>query len=225
MPIPKAWLRVRGLPLVYRNLRLFCGAGIRRVIFVTGRLHERWPALLGHLRHAFPCTFHLVHNPRWFCTQNGDSLRRALPYLQDADEFLFAMADHLFAPEQVRLILQTPAAPFAVRLVVDPQPGPWIDLEEATLVQFASGQIRRIGKGLRPWDAVDTGLFRASPRIFRYYPARRESIGITEVVQRAADEGQAGVLVVPGVRWTDLDTPLDRLRAALLVAGTDKTGL
>ncbi len=225
LPVPKAWLRIRGLPLLYRNLRLFCGAGIRRVIIVTGRLHERWPALLGRIRHAFPCTFQLVHNLRWHCTQNGDSLRLALPYVGKTREFLFAMADHLFAPEQVRLILQTPAAPLALRLVVDPQPGPWIDLEEATRVRFASGHIQAIGKGLEPWEAIDTGLFRASPRFFRYYPHRHEGIRITEVVQRAAGAGQAGVLVVPGAQWTDLDTPLDRYRAAALVAGTAQTGL
>jgi len=190
------------------------------VIFVTGRLHERWPSLLGRLRHAWPCSFLLIHNARWCCTENGDSLRLVEPYVKGLDEFLFAMADHLFSPEQVAMVLQTPAHPLTVRLVVDPQPGPWIDVEEATRVQFASGRILAIGKGLVPWDAVDTGLFRASPRIFRYFPTRRQGIGVTEVIQRVAQAEQAGVLVVPGTRWTDLDTPVDWARAEALVAGT-----
>ncbi len=217
--MPKAWLPVRGLPLIYWNLRLFCRAGLQRVIFVTGRLYDRWPALLGRIRHAWPCRFQLVHNPRWSATENGDSLRLVEPLVQGA-EFLFAMADHLFAPEQVHLALRTPAAPLAVRLVVDPQPGPWLDPGEATRVRFASGRILAIGKGLDPWDALDTGLFRASPRIFRFFPPRLCGVSVTEVMQRAAAAGQAGVLVVPGARWLDLDTPLDWARAGALVAGT-----
>jgi 1L-myo-inositol 1-phosphate cytidylyltransferase len=77
-------------------------------------------------------------------------------------------------------------------------------MDDATKVETgASGAILRIGKTLARFDAIDTGLFRATP-------ALAEAIGggggsLSEGVQRLADRRMAATIDVTGLRWLDVD--------------------
>jgi choline kinase len=79
-------------------------------------------------------------------------------------------------------------------------------MDDATKVATgADGEIVRIGKTLDRYDAVDTGLFRATPALAGAIAAGGGSL--SDGVQRLADEGAALALDVTGRFWLDVDDP------------------
>jgi choline kinase len=132
-----------------------------------------------------------------------------------AGDYLLTMSDHLFDPAIVRALIDSPAA--ALTLAVDRDlAGPLLDMDDATKVETdQSGAIVRIGKTLARFDAIDTGLFRATPALAEAIGAGGGSL--SEGVQRLADEGRAMTLDVTGRFWLDVDDPaaLAKAEAAL----------
>jgi len=77
------------------------------------------------------------------------------------------------------------------------------------------GRIAEIGKSVAGYDAVDTGLFLATPVLFQ---ALREAVALggetlSAGVQRLADAGMARAIDGQGLTWQDVDTPEDLVRA------------
>jgi choline kinase len=148
-----------------------------------------------------------VRNAEWE-RPNGLSVAAAAQFL--AEQYLLMMSDHLFDPEIVRALIAAP--PAELTLAIDRvSDSPLIDLDDATKVKIReSGRIERIGKTVEPYDAIDTGLFRAGPELIA---AIRESVeagaegSLSEGVQRLADQGQAAILDVTGRWWLDVDDP------------------
>lgn len=105
--------------------------------------------------------------------------------------------------------------PAAVRLAVDTRPGEVADLEDATKVRTEGGRIEAIAKDLDAFDAVDTGVFLATPELFEALRAcEREGDGadgpaLSEGVQRLADRGRVEAADVGGRTWQDVDTRRD----------------
>jgi len=120
-------------------------------------------------------------------------------------DYLLMMSDHLFDPAIVTALIAAP--PAALTLAVDRDlAGPFLDMDDATKVETGSGgAIVRIGKTLDRFDAVDTGLFRATPALAGAIAAGGGSL--SEGVQRLADEGTAMALDVTGHFWLDVDDP------------------
>jgi choline kinase len=125
-------------------------------------------------------------------------------------DYLLLMSDHLLDPAIVRRLLGEAPADAAVTLAVDPDPaGPFIDLDDATKVELGDGgRIRRIGKTLDRFDAIDTGAFLATPALAE---AIREAIAaggggsLSEGMQRLADQGRAATVDIGSARWIDTD--------------------
>jgi choline kinase len=125
------------------------------------------------------------------------------------------MSDHLFDPAIVARLIAAPAA--ALTLAVDRDlAGPLLDMDDATKVETGEdGAIVRIGKTLARFDAIDTGLFRATPALVEAIGAGGGSL--SEGVQRLADEGRAATLDVTGLRWLDVDDPAALAKAEAML--------
>src|ERR1043165_9660533 len=110
-------------------------------------------------------------------------------------DYLLMMADHLFDPAIVARLIAAPAA--ALTLAVDRDlANPLIDMDDATKVETgADGAIVRIGKTLDRFDAIDTGLFRATPAL------AAGGGSLSEGVQRLAGPGSAATLDAPRPVW------------------------
>jgi choline kinase len=131
-------------------------------------------------------------------------------------DYLLMMSDHLFDPAIVTRLIAAP--PASLTLAVDRDlASPLLDMDDATKVAIGEdGAILRIGKTLARFDAVDTGLFRATP-------ALAEAIGaggcsLSEGVQRLADKGEAATLDVTGLSWLDVDDPAALAKAEAMLA-------
>jgi len=189
---------VAGVPLIEHVIRAAAQGGATAFTVVTGHEAERVEAFLGTLEFAV----RTVRVADWNLP-NGHSVAAGAAAI--AGDYLLAMSDHLFDPAIAARLIAAP--PAALILAVDRDlANPLIDMDDVTRVETgAGGAIVAIGKGLAAFDAIDTGLFRATPALAA---AIGEGGGsLSEGVQRLADRGEAATLDATGLFWLDVDDP------------------
>ncbi|HEX5182769.1 MAG TPA: NTP transferase domain-containing protein [Allosphingosinicella sp.] len=203
----KPLAEIRGVPLIGHIVRAAKAGGATSFLVVTGYEAEGVEAALPSLSSAIGAPIEPVRNPDW-PRPNGLSVLAAAPRL--ADEFLLLMADHLFDPEIVRGLLAGLRPEAALALAADYRhENPELDLDDATkLLVGADGRIQRIGKTIPDYNAIDTGIFHATPGLI---DALRRSLdeggsgSLSEGVQRLAADGVAFVHDIGTGWWLDVD--------------------
>jgi 1L-myo-inositol 1-phosphate cytidylyltransferase len=192
-------------------------AGVERFFVVSGYRGEELRAALDvfSAREAIPIVH--VTNDEWQ-RANGVSVLKARPFLDGP--FLLTMCDHLVDPAILRDLMASTPEPDTVTLAVDFNvAGSINDLDDVTRVMCSNGRIVHIGKVIREFNAIDTGVFLCTPVIF----------DALEVSQAAGDDSISGAMNVlargdqarsfdiQGRLWLDVDDPatLDKAEALL----------
>jgi choline kinase len=209
---------VAGVPLIEHVVRAAAAGGASAFTVVTGHEATRLEAFLAGLAERLGLPIAAVRIADWD-KPNGHSVLAGAAAI-DGD-YLLAMSDHLFDPAIVRLLLAAP--PAALTLAVDEDlANPLLDMDDATKVALApDGAIRRIGKSLERFDAIDTGLFRATPALagaIRAAVADGGAGSLSDGVQRLADQGEAMSVEIGGARWLDVDDPAALAKAEAMLA-------
>jgi len=209
---------VAGVPLIEHVARAAAAGGATGFTMVTGHEAARLEAFLTDLAERLRLPIAPVRIADWD-RPNGHSVLAGAAAI--AGDYLLTMADHLFDPAIVRLLLAAPAA--ALTLAVDRDlANPLLDMDDATKVALgANGAINRIGKTLAHFDAIDTGLFRATPALaasIKAAVADGEAGSLSDGVQRLADRSQAMTVEVEGARWLDVDDAAALAKAEAMVA-------
>jgi choline kinase len=188
---------VAGTALIEHVVRAAAAGGATGFTIVTGHEAEAVEAFLAGLADF---RIETVRVADWDLP-NGHSVLAGAERI--GGDYLLTMADHLFDPEIVRRLIAAPAA--ALTLAVDHDlANPLLDMDDATKVETkADGAIARIGKALARFDAIDTGLFRATPALAEAIAAGGGSL--SEGVQRLADRGLARIVDATGLSWLDVD--------------------
>lgn len=194
---------VAGMPLIEHVIRRASAGGATRFVVVTGHEAGRVEAFLAGLDLPIVC----VRAEDW-TRPNGHSVLAGSAAI-DGD-YLLSMSDHLFDPEIVRRLLAGPRS--GMTLAVDYNlSGPLLDIDDATKVDVAAdGRILRIGKAISPYNAIDTGLFLATPELAEAIRADIAAGGggsLSEGMQRLADAGRAATVDAGSARWIDVDSP------------------
>src|SRR5205814_8760487 len=83
------------------------------------------------------------------------------------------------------------------------------DLADAMKIKTQLGRVVAIGKELKDFDAIDTGLFVASPELFDYLEKvkRDGDCSLADGVRAMAEDGKARAIDIGGAWWQDVDTP------------------
>jgi choline kinase len=209
---------VAGVPLIEHVARAAAGGGASAFTIVTGHEADRLETFLADLSERLGLPIHTVRISDWD-RPNGYSVLAGAAAI-DGD-YLLAMSDHLFDPSIVRLLLAAP--PAALTLAVDRDlANPLLDMDDATKVSLGpDGAILRIGKNLERFDAIDTGLFRATPSLagaIRAAIAAGGAGSLSEGVQRLADQGKATTVEIGGARWLDVDDSIALAKAERMMA-------
>lgn len=213
----KPLIPVNGVRLLERVIARARSAGVERFFVVSGYRGEELRAALDIFcaREAIP----IVHipNEEWQ-RGNGVSVLKARPFLDGP--FLLTMCDHLVDPDILRNLMASTPEPDTVTLAVDFNvAGSINDLDDVTRVMCSNGRIEHIGKVIREFNAIDTGVFLCTPVIF----------DALEVSQAAGDDSISGAMNVlarrdraryfdiQGRLWLDVDDPatLDKAEALL----------
>lgn len=209
---------VGGIPLLEHVIVRAARGGATRIVVVTGYEAERVEAFLAGLqsRLALPIGWERVED---WTLPNGHSVLAGSSVLNG--NYLLSMADHLFDPEIVKGLLEQRCE--GVTLAVDRAlTGPLLDIDDATKVEVEDdGRIVRIGKALAHYNAIDTGLFLATPALaeaVRDAIAAGRSGSLSDGVQRLAEARKAHTMDIGLARWIDVDSPAMLALAEELVA-------
>src|SRR5207249_3802746 len=125
--------------------------------------------------------------------------------------------DHLFDQSIVHLLLER-AAPAKLNLAIDRKIGSIFDLDDAMKVQTSGDRLLAIGKDLKTYDAIDTGLLVCPLEIFEYLERAKKNgdCSLADGVRLMAQERQARAIDIGSARWQDIDTPEMLRHAAAL---------
>ena len=216
----KPLIRIRGVPLIEQVIDRARRAGIDEFLVVSGYRGEALRTALDEFAARERVRITHVVNEHWD-RANGVSVLQAKPFLEAP--FVLTMCDHLVDPAILRELLAVPPEPDTVTLAVDFHVDrPLNDIDDVTRVKCANGRIERIGKIIRDFNAIDTGVFLCTPVIFEALATSQaegdDSIsGAINVLARA---GKARAFDIGERVWVDVDDPTAFRKAEeLLVAG------
>jgi 1L-myo-inositol 1-phosphate cytidylyltransferase len=192
-------------------------AGVERFFVVSGYRGEELRAALDvfSARESIPIVH--VSNDEWQ-RGNGVSVLKARPFLDGP--FLLSMCDHLVDPAILRDLMASTPEPDTVTLAVDFNvAGSINDLDDVTRVMCSNGRIEHIGKIIREFNAIDTGIFLCTPVIFDALEVSQAAgdDSISGAMTVLARRGQARSFDIQGRLWLDVDDPatLDKAEALL----------
>jgi 1L-myo-inositol 1-phosphate cytidylyltransferase len=203
--LPKPLVEFQGKPILEHIVRRAQDAWIEEFVIVLGYrgdLIREWFETHWH----GPARFTWVENPDYH-KSNGVSALKAQNALHD--NFLLLMADHLFDPETARMMVRQRLAPGEVILGVDPNIDRIFDIDDATKVRRRGDRIVEIGKDLKDYDAIDTGMFLCTPALFEDLErsSRNGDCSLSDGMRRLARGGRLRAREIGGAPWHDLDTP------------------
>jgi 1L-myo-inositol 1-phosphate cytidylyltransferase len=214
----KPLIPVNGVRLLERVIIRARSAGVERFFVVSGYRGEELRAALDvfSAREAIPIVH--ISNDEWQ-RANGVSVLKARPFLDGP--FLLSMCDHLVDPDILRDLIASPLEPDTVTLAVDFNvAGSINDLDDVTRVMCANGRILHIGKVIREFNAIDTGVFLCTPVIFDALEASQAAgdDSISGAMNVLARENRARVFDVQGRLWLDVDDPATLDKAETLLS-------
>ncbi len=202
--IPKPLVRIGGQPVISRAFSSLQNAGVRRLHAVVGSAAD---LLVQGLTTLVPAglSLNIITNHEWQ-KQNGVSVLAARAHVPKA--FFLLMGDHLF-DEASLLRLKAESEAGYVNLAVDRKLDSIFDMDDAMKVRTEDGLVRRIGKQLADFDAVDTGLFICDPELFDFLEAVRQDgdCSLADGVRGMAEAGKVRAIDIGDGWWQDIDTP------------------
>lgn len=211
----KPLVPVLGVPIIERIIRAAMQAGIDDFCVVTGYEGEKVRGLLDNLAPRLGVSIAHVINEEWE-KENGLSVLKASLCLKD-ESFLLLMSDHLFDPEILRDLVNTPIDQGEVTLAVDfDTANPLVDIDDVTRVKCEHGHVCEIGKELADFNGFDTGIFLCTPALFTALERSAQEHGDTSVsggMRNLVSEGKVNVLDARGRFWIDVDDPGSLLKA------------
>jgi choline kinase len=203
--LPKPLVSFRGRPILEHVAGRAEEAGIEEFVIVLGYrgdlirkwFEERWR---GKAR------FTWVENPEYH-KSNGISALKAKNVIHD--NFLLLMSDHIFETATARMMLRQQIAPGEVILAVDPKINSIFDMDDATKVRRRGDRIVDIGKDIKKYDAIDTGMFLCSPALFHDLECASKdgNCSLSDGMRRLAGQGRLRAAEIGNAEWHDLDTP------------------
>jgi len=216
---PKALISVLGMSIIERTLLTLKVVGVQDFVVVVGYLGKMIEDELG-TGERYGVSIEYIDNPEW---EGGNAISVLMAEKGVGEEFLLVMGDHLFEAKMVNEMLNHRSD---LTLCVDSNTQN-MDLKEATKVLVEEKRLVDIGKGLKRFNAVDTGLFLCRKKIF---PLLKRSIQEgdeewTEFVRRFARESRVETIDLSGSHWIDIDTAddLGRAKSVLLDPLTKNT--
>ena len=202
--VPKPLIQIAGRPVFSYTVDALKTAGIETVHVITGFNGDE---VLAGLEPLVPrgMQLHAIHNPDWK-KQNGISVLAAKPHVRSP--FLLTMGDHLFGPLIVDLAIHN-ANLNLLNVAVDRKLDSIFDLPDAMKIKTTTDRVMAIGKNLKDYDAIDTGLFVCPTEIFNYLERAKRGgdCSLADGVGAMAAAGKVRAIDIGEAWWQDIDTP------------------
>jgi len=202
--LAKPLVQIGGRPLISYVFEALEKAGVQTIHAVLGATSGQLEAELVPL---VPAGMRLnpITNPDWK-KQNGISVLSAAAHVQEP--FFLTMGDHLFEHSILHALL-IEADRTQANLAVDRKIESIFDLDDATKVLTTGSRIVAIGKDLKDYDAIDTGVFLCPTEIFDYLrrARRNDDCSLSDGIRLMAAEKKVRAIDIGDAWWQDVDTP------------------
>lgn len=213
----KPLIPIRGVPLIERVIDGANRAGVRDFYVVSGYRGDELRAELDLMAERRGVRITHIVNEAW-AGANGISVLRAKLSLDEP--FLLTMCDHLVDPGIFTLLMEG-FEPDTVTLAVDYNvENPLNDPDDVTRVKVEQGRIRHIGKVIRDFNAMDTGVFLCTPVMFTALETAQAEgdDSISGAMNVLARWGKARACDIGDRLWVDVDDPVAYGKAETLLA-------
>lgn len=203
----KPLIKIKGKRMIERVIMTARSAGVEEFYVVSGYRGESLRKELDGFALLNGLSITHIVNYDWH-RANGVSVLKAKAHIQG--DFLLTMCDHLVDPEIIRSLLRAERVADSVTLCVDFNTrNPLNDPTDVTRVKCKSGMIEKIGKIIKDYNAIDTGVFLCTPVMFE---ALEASIAggdesITGAMNVLAGWGKARTFDIEDRLWVDVDDP------------------
>ncbi len=203
---PKPLALIFGVPLIERIIYRAKRAGIKEFVVVIGYRGDEIKQKLGDGK-KYGVRIQYVYNDEWE-KENGISVLKAEKVLKNEKQFVLLMSDHLFDHTTLKELIKRGVKENHCVLCVDRNLNGWyFTLDDATKVWIEDGKIKKIGKHLRKYNGIDTGVFLCTPVIFDALKEsiKRGSYTLSAANQILAERGLLDAMDVTGHFWVDVD--------------------
>jgi choline kinase len=207
---PKPLLKLGGLLLIERAILNLHAAGIEKIRVVVGFKKEQIITTLQNLKSLKSRNIKIDFIE---CADyekgNGASMAAGVGQLNEP--FLLTMSDHVMSVQLAKDFLsEVKKNSEYCCLATDPNIANVFDLDDATKVQSSQGSIENIGKELKDFDCIDTGLFYFSKlsceKVRSAYS--KGAYSVSEIVGHIRSKEKFRVQhISPNAFWQDVDTP------------------
>lgn len=204
---PKVLMHLGGLRLLERAVLTLREAGVAHFRIVTGAYRDQVEGEMKKLPRLQGIDIEYV-----FCEQHelGNGVTFAAGAAGFNDAFLLTMSDHVFSPITVEdFIEKATATPDLPALACDGDLEGIFDMDDATKVASRDGFIHNIGKEIKEYDLVDTGLF-YFPAGFGQQIAAKAAAGahsVSGIIQHFIDGVGVRAVSLDNAMWQDVDDP------------------
>ena len=214
---PKVLLPVAGQAIIEHTIDAFVDVGVTELAIVVG---YQGAAVKESIGDGTKRGVHIQYlSNQDYMLGNARSLLSAKSFA-GGKPFLLAMADHMVSADLLERMIEfsEPGNLLGVDFRISGR-----HVEEATRVQVDDvGVVTQIGKRLRRWNGVDTGVFRLESDIFEalehLMTEEHNEYQLSQAITRMIDDGKPLLARdVSGCFWHDVDTlaDLDLVRQAL----------
>ena len=217
---PKCMLPIQGKTLIEWQLEALEACGVEEVTVVAGFGVAKLEDLLA--RRQGKARTRLCFNPFFDAADNLISCWVAKGEM--TEDFVLLNGDTLIEPAVLQRLLDSPARP--ITLATDEKPA--YDADDMK-VGLSGERLLRVGKDLRPdqtnGESIGLILFRGEGvDLFRHALERavRDPHSLRQwylsiIGQIAESTGQVWTRMISGLDWSEVDYPLDLLRASVMV--------
>jgi len=217
---PKPLIPFLGKKLLEHLIETLKEANVKDLVIVTGYLHHFIQQYFGDGL-KFDVKIEYVFNS-FYEKGNFSSLKAARELLDEEEDFLLLMADHVIDVEIVnKALLNTNHTPL---LCIDRQPHRLVNIKEATKVLVdPEGYIVDIGKDIANWNGIDTGVFLFNSNIFEELEKTNNLSHFTTISEyikkMITNRKPLWASDVTGYYWFDIDTVDDIQNAEMILRG------
>jgi CDP-L-myo-inositol myo-inositolphosphotransferase len=201
----KAQTKVYGLSLIQRAILSAKKAGLSNFVVVVGYKKEILIPYLKKISKIHDVSIEVVENPQWK-KGNGTSVYACHDCIKG--NFFILMCDHLFDSSILKELLRKNPPENGAILAIDKNIDKVFDLGDATKVQYRDGSIIKIGKNLKSFNAIDTGIFFCTPIIFTALESafRERKYSLSDGIAKIINLGKMKAYDIGNKFWLDIDT-------------------
>ena len=205
---PKALTVINGYTIIDVILNNCVVNGINEIVIITGYdktsiksyLDGKWDNL----------NIDYIYNDEWNL-ENGISVLKAKSSIDNNDEFMISMSDHLYFADMMKKVKESSLSNRVANVGLDFNITDIFDIDDGMKVfaQPDTMMVQSMSKKLKSYNAIDVGLFKCSYHFFSFLENlnKNGSCSLSAGCNELITQELLGGVDIRDSFWLDIDTP------------------